>query len=58
MEDTSLYHKYCQYSYEGLQELFKVAKSKEEQEFYMVLANLLLKEKQKKVMKQVKHDLI
>ena len=56
MENTSLYHKYSQYSYEELQELFKASKSKEEQDFYMTLANLLLKVKQKEVVEQIPYE--
>lgn len=36
------------YSYNELKDLFKIAKTKEEQDFYMALANLKLQKEQKK----------
>lgn len=40
-QHTNLYQEFIGYSYEELQQLFKEYKTKEEQEFYMALANLL-----------------
>lgn len=48
-QHTNLYQEFMGYSYEELQQLFKESKTKEEQDFYMALANLLLKKKQRKV---------
>ncbi|XZL50566.1 hypothetical protein ACSXBO_15975 (plasmid) [Clostridium perfringens] len=47
-----LYKEFLKYSYNELKELFKMAKTKEEQDFYMALANLKLKKEQKKVIKK------
>ncbi len=55
IQHRNLYQEFMGYSYEELQELFKESKTKEEQDFYMTLANLLLKKKQKKV---IESDLI
>lgn len=49
IQRNNLYQEFIGYSYEELQELFKESKTKEEQDFYMTLANLLLKKKQKQV---------
>lgn len=49
IQHHSLYQEFMGYSYEELQELFKESKTKEEQDFYMTLANLVLKKKQKKI---------
>lgn len=49
IQHTNLYQEFIGYSYEQLQQLFKESKTKEEQDFYMTLANLLLKKEQKKV---------
>ena len=49
IQHHNLYQEFIGYSYEELQELFKESKTKEEQDFYMTLANLLLKKKQKKI---------
>ena len=45
----NLYQEFIGYSYEDLQRLFKDSKTKEEQDFYMTLANLVLRNKQKKI---------
>lgn len=37
------------YSYSELKDLFKNAKTKDEQDFYMMLSNFLLQERQRKV---------
>ncbi|CDI49774.1 hypothetical protein [Clostridium tetani] len=48
-EENSLYEQFLKYSYHDLKELFKKAKAKEEQDFYMTLSNLVLQKAQKKV---------
>lgn len=42
MENINLYDIFKQYSYSDLKELFKTAKNKEEQDFYIALANIVL----------------
>ena len=49
MENINLYDIFKQYSYSQLKELFENAKTKEEQDFYMALANILLQNQQLKV---------
>lgn len=51
MEDKekSLYDIFLNYSYSELKALFKKAKTKEEQDFYMALSNLVLQKEQAKV---------
>jgi len=48
-KDINLYDIFINYSYSQLKELFKNAKTKEEQDFYMTLANLVLQKEQAKV---------
>ena len=48
-KDVNLYDIFMKYSYSELKELFKNAKTKEEQDFYMTLSNLVLKKEQAKV---------
>lgn len=45
----NLYNEFLKYEYNELQELFKMARSKEEQDFYMALCNFKLQKEQKKV---------
>ncbi|EJT5915418.1 TPA: hypothetical protein K8N17_003002 [Clostridium perfringens] len=45
----NLYKEFLKYEYNELQELFKMAKTKDEQDFYMALANLKLQKEQRKV---------
>jgi len=47
--DINLYEIFTNYSYSQLKELFKNAKTKEEQDFYMTLSNLVLQKEQAKV---------
>ena len=50
--DTSkenLYELFLSYSYDDLMNLFKNAKSKDEQDFYAVLSNLVLQREARKV---------
>lgn len=46
---TDLYDIFIKYSYSDLKELFKNAKTKEEQEFYMILCNFVLEREGSKV---------
>lgn len=48
-KEINLYNIFLNYSYDQLQELFKQSKTKDEQDFYMSLANLVLQREQKKV---------
>jgi hypothetical protein len=47
--NNDLYNMFKKYSYSELKELFRNAKTKDEQDFYMTLSNFLLQEKQAKV---------
>lgn len=47
--ENSLYDIFLNYSYAQLKGMFKNAKTKEEQDFYMILANLVLQKEQQKV---------
>ena len=51
MKDNAekLYDIFLNYSYRDLMDLFKNAKSKEEQDFYVMLSNLVLKREAEKV---------
>ena len=46
----NLYDEFLKYEYIGL--LFKMAKTKDEQDFYMALCNLKLKKEQRKVIEK------
>lgn len=48
-KDNNLYDIFVNYSYSQLKDLFKSAKTKEEQDFYMTLSNLVLQKEQSKV---------
>ena len=48
-QQNNLYEQFLKYSYWDLKELFKKAKTKEEQDFYMNLSNMVLKKKKKRV---------
>lgn len=48
-DDINLYDVFSHYSYSQLKELFKKAKTKDEQDFYMTLSNLVLQKEQAKV---------
>lgn len=48
-KNDNLYESFINYSYSQLKELFKNAKTKEEQDFYMTLSNLVLQKEQAKV---------
>lgn len=47
----NLYKEFLKYEYNELLDLFKKAKTTEEQDFYIVLANLKLQREQKKLIK-------
>ena len=49
MDNINLYDIFKQYSYSDLKEMFKTAKTKEEQDFYITLANIVLQKQQLKV---------
>lgn len=48
-KEVDLYNIFTHYSYSELKDLFKKAKTKEEQDFYMTLSNLVLQKEQEKV---------
>ncbi len=43
---NNLYEQFLQYSHEDLEDLFKKAKTKEEQDFYIALADIVLQKEQ------------
>ncbi|BAH07343.1 hypothetical protein CKR_2292 [Clostridium kluyveri NBRC 12016] len=47
-QQNGLYEQFLKYSYWDLKELFKKAKTKEEQDFYMNLSNMVLQKEQKR----------
>lgn len=49
LKENTLYDMFLKYSYNDLKGLFKNAKTKEEQDFYMNLANMVLQREQSKV---------
>ena len=48
-EQNNLYEEFLKYSYWDLKELFKKAKTKEEQDFYITLSNMVLQKEQKRI---------
>jgi hypothetical protein len=48
-EASRIYDIFLNCSYSQLKNLFKTAKSKEEQDFYIILSNMVLQREQKKV---------
>ena len=48
-QQNSLYEQFLKYSYKDLKELFKKAKTKEEQDFYITLSDLVLQKEQERV---------
>lgn len=48
-ENNRIYDIFLNLSYSQLKNLFKMAKSKEEQDFYIMLSNMVLQREQKKV---------
>ena len=48
-DNKKLYDAFLNYSYSDLMDLFKRAKTKEEQDFYVMLSNLVLNREAKKV---------
>lgn len=49
IKENNLYAHLLQYSYKELKELFKKSKTKEEQDFYMTLSNIVLQREQERV---------
>ncbi|AGF57480.1 hypothetical protein [Clostridium saccharoperbutylacetonicum] len=52
-DNNNLYDQFLKYSYSELKELFDNAKTKEEQDFYMNMANLVLQREQRRVIKEM-----
>ncbi|AUO15662.1 hypothetical protein [Clostridium taeniosporum] len=52
-ENINLYNQFLKYSYSELKELFNQAKTKEEQDFYMSMANLVLQREQRRVINEM-----
>ena len=48
-KEINLYDVFMNYSYSEIKDLFKKAKTKEEKDFYMTLANIMLQREQAKV---------
>lgn len=48
-QQNSLYEQFLKYSYRDLKKLFKKSRTKEEQDFYATLSDLVLQREQKKV---------
>lgn len=48
-EQNNLYDQFLKYSYKDLKELFKKAKTKEEQDFYIALSDIVLQKEQERV---------
>lgn len=48
-QEVDLYDIFQNYSYSQLKELFKKAKTKDEQDFYIALANMALQKQQSKI---------
>ncbi|GEP65645.1 MULTISPECIES: hypothetical protein [Clostridium] len=48
-EKNNLYDQFLKYSYADLKELFKRAKTKEEQDFYIALSEIVLQKEQERV---------
>lgn len=46
---NNLYEQFLKYSYKDLKELFKKAKTKEEQDFYITLSDMVLQKEQERV---------
>jgi hypothetical protein len=48
-KQNNLYEQFLKYSYKDLKELFKKAKTKEEQDFYITLSDMVLQKEQERV---------
>jgi len=48
-EQNNLYEQFLRYSYKDLEESFKKAKTKEEQDFYIALSDIVLQKEQERV---------
>ncbi|MCY6960546.1 MULTISPECIES: hypothetical protein [Clostridium] len=51
-KQKSLYKQFLEYSYWDLKELFKKSKTREEQDFYIKLADIVLQREQHKVINE------
>ncbi|MBU3100921.1 MULTISPECIES: hypothetical protein [Clostridium] len=49
IKDKDIYEIFLSLSYSQLKDLFRKAKSKQEQDFYMMLSNMVLQREQEKV---------
>lgn len=49
-KNNNLYEQFLKYSYEDLKELFKKAKTKEENDFYISLSDLVLQREQERIL--------
>jgi hypothetical protein len=52
-DNINLYDQFVKYSYSELKELFDNAKTEEEQDFYMNMANFILQREQRRVIKEM-----
>lgn len=48
-EQNNLYEQFLKYSYKDLKELFKKAETKEEQDFYIALSDIVIQKEQERV---------
>ncbi|MFW2490266.1 hypothetical protein ACN077_17130 [Clostridium chromiireducens] len=48
-KNNNLYEQFLKYSYADLKELFKKAKTKDEQDFYIALSEIVLQREQERV---------
>jgi len=48
-EQNNLYEQFLKYSYRDLKELFKKAETKEEQDFYIALSDIVIQKEQERV---------
>ncbi|WP_160691401.1 hypothetical protein [Clostridium sp. C2-6-12] len=48
-DQNNLYNQFLKYSYTDLKELFKKAQTKEEQDFYITLSEIVLQRQQERV---------
>ncbi|WP_252224710.1 MULTISPECIES: hypothetical protein [unclassified Clostridium] len=51
--EETLYDQFLKYSYKDLNELFRSAKTKEEQDFYNTLADMFLQKQQERIMGKI-----
>lgn len=48
-EQNNLYEQFLKYSYKDLKELLKKAKTKEEQDFYIALSDIVIQKEQERI---------